>query len=359
MHHPRILVVGAGAIGAISAAKLKRAGHDVTLLVRSDASKAKLTASGVTIRDGNQLLHVQLPVFATRAEGEFALVLLATQATEAAAGARSIVGNLAANSHVVCMQNGLCEEHVSAVLRAAIPSTSCGIVLGCVVSWGASVAADITYVQTARGHMALGAFAGEPGPTKLERDPTLLRIAHTLSAIAPCRVTSNLPGMRWSKLAQNAAISSLGTLGGDTLGALLRHSFVRTLALEVMTEAVHVAQAKGIHLERVGGTLDLTRIALSEVERAHKSFFSLAAKHAVLLVIGAKYRKLRSSMLRAIEEGKLPAVDFLNGEIVRHGRELGIATPVNAALSAKIWQVARRETHSGLTALRALYAATR
>ena len=60
----------------------------------------------------------------------------------------------------------------------------------------------------------------------------------------------------------------------------------------------------------------------------------------MLLLVGFKYRKLRSSMLRAIERGRPPAVDFLNGEVVAMGETHGIPTPVNAALTDLIHQIA-------------------
>ena len=55
---------------------------------------------------------------------------------------------------------------------------------------------------------------------------------------------------------------------------------------------------------------------------------------------GFKYRKLRSSMLRAIERGRPPAVDFLNGEIVALGCIHGISTPINEKVTQLIHTIA-------------------
>src|SRR5262249_42531744 len=140
-------------------------------------------------------------------------------------------------------------------------------------------------------------------------------LARILECIGPTSTTTNLAGARWSKLAINCAISSLGTIGGDRLGVLMRHRFVRRLALEIMTETVQVARGLGVRLEKVSGTIDLDWIALTEADRMSSGSASLVAKHALLLAVGARYRRLRSSMLAAIERGRMPAIEFLNGEV--------------------------------------------
>jgi len=40
----------------------------------------------------------------------------------------------------------------------------------------------------------------------------------------------------------------------------------------------------------------------------------------------------RNSMLQDIEKGRKTEIDFINGAIARHGRELGIVTPWNDAI---------------------------
>src|SRR5439155_5660405 len=69
----------------------------------------------------------------------------------------------------------------------------------------------------------------------------------------PVKVTSNLAGARWSKLALNCAISTLGAISGLTLGELVRRLEVRRLALRVMAEVANVAREKGVRMEPVSG----------------------------------------------------------------------------------------------------------
>ncbi len=241
---------------------------------------------------------------------------------------------------MVCLQNGLCEERLAREHGE-------DRVLGAVVSWGASALEPGVLERTSSGGFTLGRLDGRT-------DPRLDALATALSCIGPAEITTNLRGARWSKLAINAAISSLGTLGGDRLGVLMRLRFIRRLALEIMSEVVAVAQAEGVALEKVSGTLDLPWLALSDAERTGKSPASMVAKHAVLLAVGTRYRKLRSSMLRAIEAGKEPAVDFLNGEVVERGAAHGIPTPVNRAAQELVHAVARGERESSVETARLL-----
>jgi 2-dehydropantoate 2-reductase len=114
-----------------------------------------------------------------------------------------------------------------------------------------------------------------------------------------------------------------------------------------------------VRLEKVAGTIDLEWIALTDEERRASGSGGLVAKHALLLAVGLRYRRLRSSMLAAIERGRTPAVDSLNGEVVERGRRLGVGTPVNEALREEVWRLARGEDRPGIERLRLLFDRTR
>ena len=170
----------------------------------------------------------------------------------------------------------------------------------------------------------------------------------------------NLIGIRWSKLIVNCAISTLGTIGGDQLGALLNKAYARELAFELMSEGVNVARASSVKLERLPGTLPLTWLTATGQEGAGLRAAARSwARHTAALGLGAKYRRLRSSMLRAIERGDPPAVDFLNGEVVTRGLELGVKTPINERARALVWAISRGERFPSHDTLKAFYDETR
>jgi 2-dehydropantoate 2-reductase len=226
-------------------------------------------------------------------------------------------------------------------------------VIGGIIAWGASMIEPGVYVRTSAGSFVLGRLDGAI-------DERVAELGCLLEAIGPVTMTSNLLGARWSKLALNCAISSLGTVGGERLGTLLKRRFVRRLGLEIMTETVEVARALGIALEKVSGTIDLDWVALTRDEKASKlGSPALLAKHALLLAVGTRYRKLRSSMLNAIERGRTPAVDFLNGEVVTRGAKQNIPTPLNAAIRDDVWRIANGSVKPSLQLLEELFRRTR
>ncbi|MFO0759515.1 MAG: 2-dehydropantoate 2-reductase [Byssovorax sp.] len=344
---PRMLVVGCGGIGGIVAAHLFEQGHDVTALTTNPLIADAINAHGFRVR-GDESPGTVRGHAVQKLDGRsglFDYVLLATQPPQVEEAARGALPYLAPNGAMVCFQNGLCEERIAAI---AGPDRT----LGAIVAWGASMVEPGLYDRTSAGGFVLGRADGAP-------DPRLDELGRALEAIGPTTVTDNLRGARWSKLAINCAISSLGTVGGDRLGALMRHRHVRRLALEIMSETVSVARALGVRLEKVSGTLDLEWIALTDAERVAAGSPGLFAKHALLLAVGARYRRLRSSMLSAIERGRPPAVDFLNGEVVARGAALGIPTPINAAVRAEVLAIAAGKAKPSHALCRSFFERTR
>jgi len=324
--------MGAGGIGGIVAATLTEVGAAVTAVSTNPQIRSAVGTRGFRIFDEGEERTVRGSVLPAP-EGTYDLCVLATQPPNVEEAARTALPHLAADAEVVVLQNGLCEERIAAIVGTER-------VIGAIVAWGASMPEPGRYERTASGGFQVGRLPGADGHGKLDDD--LRRVAELLEAIGPVTLTQNLVGARWSKLALNCAVSALGTLAGP----IVRVRRYRRLALEAMTECVAVARAEGVRLEKVAGTLDLDWIALSDADKTSRGSASLTAKHALLLAVGLRYRRMRSSMLAAIERKRTPAIDFINGEVVNRGAKHGIATPVNKRIVDTIWAIARGETMS-------------
>lgn len=345
----RIVVIGCGGVGGVVASGLASSGVNVSGVTGNPRIRDAIRKRGLLARVIGDARHVRFPVAEHIGEddvkGPFDAAFLAVPPNRATDAVRAALPHLKADAPIVCFQNGLIEERLAEVLDPAR-------IVGAIVAFGASMLGPGEVEQTSSGGFVVGRLFGEI-------DDAVRAVARLLEPCGEVELTQNLRGARWSKLAINCAISSLGTLGGDRLGALMRHRFVRRLCLETMTEVTQVAVAEGVRLEKVSGTLDLEWLALDDEERLLSGSPSLFAKHAVLLAVGAKYRRLRSSMLAAIERGRPPPVEYLNGEVVRRAPKHGVPVPINAGLVERVEALGRGEKKPSLEELRRFFDETR
>lgn len=344
VNEPRVLLLGCGGIGGVIGARLTQQGVALDISTHNPAIAEAINRRGFEVHSEEGIVRhaghasVEIPSDA----GEYDFVFLATQPPQVVAAARDAFPHLSATGALVCFQNGLCEQHV-------LPIAGVERTIGAIVAWGGSMPTPGVYERTSAGGFVIGRLDGQ------RDDPRFSTLRRLLEPIGRVDLTDNLRGARWSKLAINCAISSLGTIAGERLGDLIRYRFVRRLALEIMTEAVAVARRCGVSLEKVSGTLDLERIALTPADTTGPGSPSLLAKHAVLLAVGAKFRRLRSSMLVAIERGREPAVDYLNGEVVRRAAALQMAVPINRRVQETIRAIWRGTSRSSVDLLHQVY----
>jgi 2-dehydropantoate 2-reductase len=341
-----VLLVGAGGIGGVLGTLLASTGVALTVLTTNAQIASALRERGFRLR-GDAAGRSGAPhdvLTQAPQTGDFDWVLLAVQPPQVESAARGVLTALGEQGKLVCFQNGLCEERIAQLAGRER-------VVGAVVAWGASMLEPGLYERTSAGGFSIGVLPGGDA-SRLEE------LARLLEVVGPVTLTDNLMGVRWSKLAINCAVSTLGTLAGERVGSLLRLRLARRLALEIVTEVVSVARAEGVRLEKVAGTVDLEWLALGHHERLKPSM-TLATKHALVLAVGARYRRMRSSMLSALERGREPAVDYLNGEVVERAKRHGLAVPVNQRAHELVWAVARGERRSSRELLRELYQTTR
>jgi 2-dehydropantoate 2-reductase len=131
----------------------------------------------------------------------------------------------------------------------------------------------------------------------------------------------------------NSCISSLGAMCGLYLGDMLKIKNVRKIFIEIIREAVAVADAAKIKIEVFGGKLDFRKFLdgsgpLDNIRR-----------HLMIRIIGFRYRRLKSSSLQSIIRGGRSEVDFFNGYIASKGRESNIPTPVNSKIVEIIHEI--------------------
>lgn len=346
---PKVLLVGCGGIGGIAAAELARAGGDVTVVTGNPEISRSIATHGVRVRDldgkewSQRLSQTAVKAGDLFSHGRYDLCLVATKLTTLKDVLSEVQPLLTPSAPILCMQNGLPESHAASVVGDRS-------VVGCVVGFGATLLDPGFSQRTSSGGFQLGRLVPR------QQDVELDQLAALLGRGIPTKVVDNLQGVRWSKLAINCATSTLGAIGGDTLGHLLSHRFVRRIVLEVWRELCAVADCEGIRLTKVAGTIDIAKLALSDDDKRQSlGSLPLLVKHSILLAIGLKFRRMRSSMAVAIERGRQPEIDWLNGEIVRRGAQHGVPTPLNRELVSLVHDIVAKRARPGLETLYGVY----
>lgn len=319
-----ILVVGAGAVGGITAALLRKSGYNVEIVCKHDDYASMIRNEGLEVSGTCGNFRIKMPAWASVSEviERKDLILHATKATELTETAEALKPLLKENSYVVSLQNGICEDELARVLGDEK-------IIGCVTGFGATMDSYGKLEMTSTGEFILGYPARKP-------DDYLRSVADILSAVVPIRLTDNIIGHLYSKLIINSCISSLGAICGLYLGRMLSIKKIRKIFIEIIRESIAVAEKMKIKTEVYGGRLDFAEFLKGS------SFLSDLRRHLMIMIIGFKYRRLKSSSLQSLERGRLTEVDYLNGYIVRNAAAHGLTVPVNATIVRMVHEIEQK-----------------
>ena len=304
----RVCVVGCGAVGSLFAAHLAQLDELEVWAYDLAADHVRaINERGLRVSGAGDLVG---RVRATAQESElpeFDFGIVATKAlhTEPAISATA---NAFAAGAVCTVQNGVGNEEVIArYVERVIRGTT--FPAGRIVGPG-HVRWDV------RGETTIGPFEPRPAPMdEVER----LADACTRAGM-PTVALRDARGAQWRKVIFNAATNPVGALTGLTHGRVCEYEPLRRLVSGLVDEGKAVAAAQGIELDADPEEL-IDHAAKPEVAYDHPA-----------------------SMLQDVEARRLTEVDYLNGGIARFGREHGIPTPLNEAITALIKGVERSWT---------------
>lgn len=332
----RILVIGPGALGIVTAVRLHQAGHEVEVAVRSAAKAKQLNASGLRLTDTKDNVHrAHLPcVHNPKKCGPYDVIFSTTKCQVAESVAKQWLPTLADDGVFVPFQNGVEGDALQAVVGDRL--------VECSVYWPA------TLVEPGHSHhTGAGMFVVGPWPRGTV-EPRHEELASILRAVAPTQTSDRMDGVKWSKLAINAAMTSCGVVSGKTLGEMVRHRPSAEAFLGIIRETVAVMDGLQIPVVRVGP---------SKPDLLAKLPGPLA--RPVLRAIAKRYGKARSSSAQSIARGEPTEVDYLNGRIAREGARVGVATPINAAVVETVHAIERGAQEQGLDSVARMMASLR
>ena len=294
-----VAVIGCGAVGSLFAANL--ATLDDVDVWAYDLSREHVDAIN---RDGLRLTgagDVTARLHATSDAAElppcdFGIVATKAMHTDAAIAATA---HAFAEGCVATVQNGIGNEevlarHVERVIRGT--------------TFPAGKILEPGHVQwDVKGDTTLGPYDDRTPLEQVER----LAGACTRAGM-PTHAVADARGPQWRKVIFNAATNPIGALTGLTHGRVCERPDLRALVSGLVDEGKAVAAAQGIELDMDPEEL-IDHAAKPEVAYNHKA-----------------------SMLQDVEARRTTEIDYLNGGIVRFGREHGVPTPLHHAIWALV-----------------------
>src|SRR5438876_4433898 len=242
----RIGIIGAGAIGSVVGGMLTKAGHDVTLIDQWPQHVETMRSKGLRLSGtcGDHIVSVKaLHIYEAQSITEpFDLVFISVKSYDTEwAAALGLQYLRQPNGAVVDFQNGINDERVAAVVGRERT-------LGSVVTIGAGMYEPGHAMRTDTG--AIGFKIGELDGKDTERARELAKI---MSDVAVTKVTTNLFGERWSKLAINCMANPIAGLSGLGTAELRVEPGPRRLAVFLGAEVIRVGRARGFEVEPIWG----------------------------------------------------------------------------------------------------------
>jgi len=288
-----IAILGAGAMGGAYAAMLNSVPEFETVFVARGARAARLAREGLIVNDRPLHLPVVPPDKATEPVD---LVMVALKHHHLAEALPDLTPFIGAQTAIISIMNGLeSEETIGA--HYGMDKLLLAIAVGI----------DALREGNRISHRSPGRLIFGEAENKII-SPRVRRVqdAFTRAGI-PHETPEDMRRTLWWKFMINVGMNQTSAATGATYGVFRTSDDARALMQALMEEVITLARAQNVNLS----TKDIENwlAILPDLAPAGKT-----------------------SMLQDIEAGRSTEVDIFGGKVVALGRELGLATPVNAAL---------------------------
>jgi len=293
-------LLGAGSLGCLYAAYLRRAGCDLHLLLRDALSLDLLQCNGgIRLQqDGKEQTISIADESATAISKPIQNLLVCTKAQQTLNAIRAIKPHLVSQPIIVLLQNGM---GVRELLAREVPDA---IFLHAISTEGAYQTQRFNVVHAGHGNTVLGAI-------DLSQQEIAQQVAESLRCELSIDIVDDIEKRLWLKLAVNSVINPLTALHRCRNGELLLLSNIDSTITNLCAEFVAVANA-----DRQNLTLEQCRAAVYDVINA-------TAQN-------------RSSMLQDRLAKRSTEIDFINGFIVQRAKQHEVVCTHHAALIAAV-----------------------
>lgn len=311
----KIAVLGAGAIGSSVGADLATAGYDVVLIDQWPAHVEAMKGGGLHVVMPDEDLHTPMRAYhlceACSLNPRFDVVLLAAKSYDTCWMVEFIKPYLKPDGVVVSVQNSLNDEWIAPIVGITRD-------IGCVIELSAEIFTPGTVQRNttrAKTWFALGELHGRI-------TPRLRELEKMMSCVGRVSVTTNIWGAKWTKLINSSMVlGPLGILGLKPWEAASEPG-VFELCIRLGRETTAVGTALGYTIEAIFGLGAGEFVGSTDeiLEKNLKTIVGVVGKHG------------RGVVIQDYLKGRCSEVDYLNGLVVKKGRQADVPTPANEAI---------------------------
>lgn len=288
-------LLGAGSLGCLFAAYLKRAGTSLTVIVREDLTAQTLHRDGITLTRDNTRSTIKVAACTPQHLSKpVERLLICTKAQQTLDAIASIKSKLSRDVVIVLMQNGM---GVRERLRHELPSAT---ILHGLSTEGAFRTARFHVTHAGDGETVIGAI--DP-----HQNPTAEKIVRSLHCERSIAAVDDIEYRLWLKLAVNSVINPLTALHRCRNGELLEQENFEAELSQLCEELARVTFAENLNIS------------------------AMQMRDEVYRVIRVTAQN-KSSMLQDIEAGRSSEIDFINGFIVERARVRNLPCTAHARL---------------------------
>jgi len=328
---PKIVVMGAGAIGGYFGGLLARSGADVTLVDSWAEHVETIRRNGLRVSDISgeldvvckpRTLHVN-EVQSLSREHPIDICILSTKSYDTEWATALIKPYLASDGFVVSMQNCINEQTIAEVV-------GWGRTVGCIVMISAELI-EAGHALRTMGRQTPPLVEFQFGEIHGRQTARIEALAKMATSFDGSSTTSNLWGQRWSKLCINAmhnGVSAISGLNGQDREA---NELIRAFELRLGCEAVRVGRALGYSFDHIG-RFEADKLARigdgdgADLKEAHEWLVggSIGARRS---------NRQRPSLAQDIAKGRRTEIDFINGFVAGEAGSIGMDAPANMAVA--------------------------
>ena len=292
----KIVVIGAGAMGALFGGILAEQGNDVILLDVWPEHVSAINANGLVIESEGNRLQVSIEAttdFDTVRQADLAVVFVKSAHTREVA--RTVADLIGTTGIALTLQNGMGNADILAETLGGER------VLAGTTSHGATLLAPGVIRHAGVGATTIGLWQGA-GSHRAQAVADLLNGAGIETTI-----TADVRALVWEKLMINVGINAITALTGIKNGKIAEFPAARRLSQMAVEEAQSVAQSQGVSVRE------------DAVEHVLQVARATAAN--------------RSSMGQDVDNRRQTEIGAINGAVVKYAQQEGLKVPVNEALT--------------------------